>query len=222
MPYTIYESGPEQPKTDSTSIAPGIVMNNCDLIMQGKVQVRIPSMGLDVWARVVSQGAGMGRGEVAVPKIRDEVLVAFNADDPRDAFILGGLYSNINRLPILLPTDPQTKRIIRTGMTPALGHEVEFDDVLQTITIKAALGQKIELSPIGVKIEANATTTIEMTAPPKVGPGILTITMGANKLTMSPKGVEITGAPLLTLSATSIDLNAANVSIKGVKVSLNS
>ena len=57
MPYTLSDSGEgEKRKPGATSIAPGVVTNNCDLIMQGKVQVRIPSMGLDVWARVLSTG----------------------------------------------------------------------------------------------------------------------------------------------------------------------
>ena len=53
MPFTIYDSGEgrsAKPK-NVTSLAPGVVMNNCDLIMQGKIQVRIPSMGVSWQAR---------------------------------------------------------------------------------------------------------------------------------------------------------------------------
>lgn len=233
MPFTIYDSGEgKKPKPNATSVAAGIVKSNCDLIMQGKLQVRIPSMGLDVWARQVSPGAGPGRGVMYVSRPGDEVLVMFNEEDPRDAFIIGGMWSSVKRPPVSLPTDGPTKLTIRTGLSPAgegpvaieppLQHEIELDDVLQKITIKAALGQTIELTATGVKIAANANTTIDMTAAPKAGPGVVTITCGTNKITMSPKGIEIQSASMLTLTASNIDLNAANVSIKGIKVSLNS
>lgn len=222
MPFSIYDSNKEnKPKEGVTSIAPGVVKSNCDLIMQGKMQVRIPSRGIDVWARVMGAGGGSGRGMMIFPKPDDEVLVAFNAEDPRDAFILGGLWGNTKRLPAKLPTDPQTKHIFRSGMTPAVGHQLEFDDVLQTITVRASLGQTIELSPTGVKVEANANTSIEMLAPPEAGPGVVTITVGTNKITITPAGIEISSAGSLTLKASRIDLNAANVSIKGINLMLN-
>ena len=223
MPYTLYESGEgKKRKLGATSIAPGIVMNNCDLIMQGKVQVRIPSMGLDVWARVVSQGAGMGRGEVAVPKPKDEVLVAFNAEDVRDAFILGGLYSNINRLPVALPTDPQTKRVIRTGMVPGVGHQVELDDMLQMITIRATTGQTVMLSPTGVQVLANLNTLINLTAAPGGGPGAVQVMVGENVINVSPAGVDIFSSKMINLTAAAINLNGTNVTVRGVNLLLNS
>ena len=111
MPATLFDSSPQ--KTDQkagTSIVSGIVANNCDLIMQGKVLVRIPSLNQEVWARLTSAGGGSGVGEFAVPPADDEVLVALSGNDPEDAFILGGLWSTRDRPPISLPTDMQTKR----------------------------------------------------------------------------------------------------------------
>jgi phage baseplate assembly protein gpV len=225
VPFTIYDSGEgrqyRQKRGGLTNLSPGIVKNNLDLILQGKVLVRIPSLGIDVWARMVASGAGSDRGMMFFPQVDDEVLVAFCSDDPRDTFILGGLWSTKKGPPASLPTDPITKKVFRTGVAESagMGHEVEFDDVQQKITVKATLGQKIELSPTSIKIEANATTTIELTNLPTPG---VTITLGANKISMSATGIDINSAGTLTLKATNIDLNAGNVSIKGVKLSLNS
>jgi hypothetical protein len=223
MPYTLYDSGEgEKRKPGATSIAPGVVTNNCDLIMQGKVQVRIPSMGLDVWARVLSSGGGNGRGEIAVGKPGDEVLVAFNAEDVRDAFILGGLHSNLKRPPITLPTDPQTKRIIQTGEVPGVGHRVELDDMLQAITIRATTGQTIMLSLTGIQIMANPTTAVNLTASPGGGPGAVQVMVGDNVINVSPAGVDIFSSKTINLTAAAINLNGTNVTVRGVNLLLNS
>ena len=83
------------------SIVPGVVTNNLDSLGQGRVVVRIPTIGDEVWARLVGVGAGSERGFLFVPQIQDEVLVAFNQDDPNDAYVLGGLWNlTQNRMPI--------------------------------------------------------------------------------------------------------------------------
>ncbi len=114
------------------AVAPGIVTNNLDLIGEGRVQVKIPSLpAFEPWARVSSVGAGSSRGLCWIPQIDDEVLVAFSQNDPSSAFVLGGLWSTRDRAPLTLPTDFLTKRVIKTGLAGGLGHEVEFDDLLQ-------------------------------------------------------------------------------------------
>lgn len=223
MPYTLYDSGEGKPqKPRGTSIAPGIVKSHCDVLMQGKVQVRIPGHGIDVWARVSGAGGGNGRGFMYFPQPDDEVLVAFNEEDPRDAFIINGLWSTQNGLPASNPTETIAKRKLRTGLTPALGHEIDLDDATQTITITASTGQEITMSPVGINLKANENTTIDMTASPGVGPGVTKVTVGTTSITVSPTGVQISTGGTMTFQANSIDLNAANVSIRGIKLSLNS
>jgi hypothetical protein len=225
MPYTLYDSGEgTEPKTKpgGTSIEPGIVQSNCDLIMQGKMLVRIPSQGLEVWARVGGAGGGFGRGMMFFPQPQDEVLVAFNAEDPRDAYILCGLWSNIKRLPGIAPTDPLTKRTIRSGVAPGVGHDVTLDDALQTITIRAVTGQMIIMSTAGIQIMANANTMINITAPPAGGPGTVVITNGDSAITMSPDGVNIASSKMINLSAPAVNINGTNVGVKAASLLLNS
>jgi uncharacterized protein involved in type VI secretion and phage assembly len=186
------------------AIAPGVVTNNLDFLGQGRVQVKIPSReSFEPWARVLGVGASASRGFVWIPQIDDEVLVAFAEDDLSSAYVIGGLWSTMNRPPLSVPTDFLIKKVIKTGLTDALGHEVEFDDAKQSITIKTSTEQKITLDP----------TKIEMTNLA----GTVTITMD-NKT----QAVKISAVNKISLESTSIELNAAKIDMTAAKVSITS
>src|SRR5438094_2456571 len=94
-------------------IAPGVVKDNFNLLSEGRVEVHITAHPeFNPFARVVGLGGGSGRGFLWVPQVGDEVLVAFNKNDSRDAYILGGLWSMSNRPPATSPLDFMTKRVI--------------------------------------------------------------------------------------------------------------
>src|SRR6476660_277920 len=154
------------------SIAPGIVKDNLNVLSEGRVQVHIPSLpSFDPWARVVGLGAGSSRGFLWVPQTDDEVLVAFNENDERDAYIIGGLWSMVNRTPLSLPTDFLAKRVLQTGLGGAPGHMVEFDDTLQSITITTSTSQKVVMDPLTIEISAfkgTAKITLEAGPPPSI------------------------------------------------------
>jgi uncharacterized protein involved in type VI secretion and phage assembly len=166
MPTTLYDSGADEEKRNKglpqTSIVPGIVKNNCDLIVQGKVLVRIPSLDQEVWARMVATGGGNGTGQFHAPNVKDEVLVALVHADPMDAYIIGGMFSTQVRPPFPpIPANVPTKRIIRTGLTAEVGHQIEFDDALQSLTITSSppeAEQKIKMDPTGITLENKAGT----------------------------------------------------------------
>jgi len=170
MPITLYDSGAEQEKRSKrlprTSIAPGIVKNNCDLITQGKVLVRIPTLDQEIWARLTATGAGNGTGHFHTPNIDDEVLVALVHADPVDAYIIGGMWSTKVTPPIdPIPTDVASKRVIRTGLNANVGHQIEFDDLKQSITITSsppAAEQTIKMDPTGITLK-NKTGTVTIT-----------------------------------------------------------
>jgi uncharacterized protein involved in type VI secretion and phage assembly len=217
MAITLFESGAKEEKKPGkvhTSIVAGVVVNNLDCIMQGKVLVRIPSLDQEVWARMVAIGASQGRGHFRPPKVNDEVLVALNDNDPDDAFVMGGLWSTRDSPPISQPLDAETKQIIRTGMTPVAGHEIEFDDGPgQSITITTSTKQKITIDPFKIELSNMA--------------GTLKITLDNKK-----QSISIDAAVSLELNAVgSIKLKAANIeigdaktlktTIKGVQVFIN-
>jgi uncharacterized protein involved in type VI secretion and phage assembly len=184
-------------------IAPGTVTDNFNILAEGRVQVHIPACpDLDPWARVASVGAGSGRGFMWIPQIDDEVLVAFNKNDHRDAYVIGGLWSTMNRPPATIPTDFLTKRILQTGLQDSpMGHTVEFDDALQSVKITTSTQQQITLDPTQIQIQ-----TVE---------GVLQITLD---LTNTPPAIQIQNtAGDISLSAPlgTIKLSGMNVNISG-------
>jgi uncharacterized protein involved in type VI secretion and phage assembly len=186
------------------AIAPGVVTNNLDAIAEGRVQVRIPSIpGMEPWARVPAMGGGSGRGFLWIPQVDDEVLVAFAQNDASAAYVLGGLWSTVDRPPLTLPTDFLIKRVIKTGLAGGLGHEVEFDDALQSITITSSTMQKITIDPLQIRIENTA--------------GTLSVTLDNKSQTVS-----VQSALKIELKATQISLEGVQVDIKGAMVNIQS
>lgn len=187
---------------DGFAIAPAIVTDNLDLLGLGRVQVHVPLLpSFDPWCRIAAIGAGSGRGFVWVPQIGDEVLVAFGQHDQRDAFILGGLWGTLDRPPLRPPPDFLVKRVIKTGMKGGVGHEVEFDDALQSVKITTSTKQKITIDP----------TTIEL----KNTAGTLAIKMDNQSQTIS-----ISAAVKIELKATQISIQGTKIELKGTTVDI--
>ena len=171
---------------------------------EGRVQVRIPSIpGMEPWARLPSLGGGSGRGFVWMPQIDDEVLVAFAQNDASAAYVLGGLWSTADRPPLTLPSDFLAKRVIKTGLAGGLGHEVEFDDALQSITITSSTKQKITIDPLQIKLENTA--------------GTLSIAMDNTSQT-----ITVQAAVKIEIKALQISLEGTQVDIKGAMVNIQS
>lgn len=136
-------------------VAVAQVINNIDNTAEGRVQLRLPWLpGYEPWARVAVLMAGMSRGSYFIPQIGDEVLVAFNHGDVREPYVVGCLWNGTDRPPALLPTDPVNKRIIRTP----LGHEIEFDDAVQSITVTTTTQQRITMDPTKIEMATTGNT----------------------------------------------------------------
>jgi uncharacterized protein involved in type VI secretion and phage assembly len=195
-------ASPSEQSSARFAIAPGVVTNNIDLISEGRVQVRVPSRpAFEPWARLPAVGGAAGRGFLWVPQIDDEVLVAFADGDLSSAFVLGGLWSTRKRPPVTLVTDFQSKKVFKTGLTEALGHEFEFDDAKQSVTITTSTQQKLTLEP----------TKIEMTNLA----GTVTI-----KLDNASQEVSIVALNKISLKSLAIELNAPSIDIKGANISV--
>jgi uncharacterized protein involved in type VI secretion and phage assembly len=168
------------------------------------VQVRIPARpAFEPWARLPAVGGAAGRGFLWVPQIDDEVLVAFADGDLSSAFVLGGLWSTRKRPPVTLLTDFQSKKLFKTGLTEALGHELEFDDAKQSVTITTSTKQKLTLDPTKIELSNLA--------------GSVTI-----KLDNASQEVSIVALSKISLKSLSIELNAPTIDIKSANVSVTS
>jgi uncharacterized protein involved in type VI secretion and phage assembly len=200
------------------AIAPGIVTEPLDITGEGRVKVRIPTIpSFEPWARVVCPGAGDSRGFCWIPQIDDEVLVAFAQNDLNAAYVLGGLWSTRDRPPLSLPTDFLIKRVIKTGIAGGLGHEVEFDDALQSIKITSSTKQTISIDPLEIKIAGTggaisislntATQTVSIQAP-------LKIELKAPQISMEGATIDLKGTAITIQSA-------GPCSVQGLPIKLN-
>lgn len=200
MAVTLFERGAakEQKPEKATGIVTGFVTNDCDLVMQGKIRVRIPSLDKEVWARLGGIGAGAGAGFFYSPRNGDEVLLGLtSATEPVDAYLICGLWNTRDRPPLKTPVvDAQTKRTLKTGLAGGIGHEVEFDDLKQKISITSSTQQKIIIDPL--KIEISNTV------------GSLKISLDNKTQTVTIEGVrvEIKGTAMLNMSAPVISIEA--------------
>ena len=105
--------------------------------------------------------------------------------------------------PLTLPPDFLIKRVIKTGIAGGLGHEIEFDDALQAITIKTSTMQKITIDPLSIKLENTA--------------GTLSISMDN-----ASQSIAITAVKSIELKALQIKLEGSQVDVKGATVNIQS
>lgn len=203
----------EAPDQRIQGVAIASVINNIDSLGEGRVQISLPWMpGVEPWARVSTLAAGMARGTYFIPQIGDEVLIAFNQGDIREPFILGCLWSTIDRPPGMLPTDPTTKSKIKTRM----GQELEFDDALQTVTATNSTMMKVELGPKSATLSSplasvtlNIDGSVVITAIKELTLQSNTININAGRINISSTlGTDITGGAKCSISAGTVLINS--------------
>lgn len=168
-------------------VASATVTANDDPLGVGRVKLsfawREPGFTTD-WTRCVAPMAGGGRGACFVPEVGDEVLVAFDRDDVRKPYVLGGLWSDKDKPPEGYDKQKNDRRVIRSRK----GHMLQFDDGSKGIvTIQLNDGQKkVEIDDDGIRV-----------------------TDGSNSITIDTKGGSIT-----IQAATSLSLKAPKIAIE--------
>lgn len=123
--------------------------------------------GLDrTWARLATLMAGDGRGTWFVPDKGDQVLVAFEAGDPRRPYVVGALWSATAKPPETMDAlGENPRRVIATRS----GARISIDDSARRIEVRDANGNSIVLEPAGISITSYAkvkvaASTIELSA----------------------------------------------------------
>ncbi|MGH8603191.1 MAG: phage baseplate assembly protein V [Gammaproteobacteria bacterium] len=205
----------EEPRFQGIAVAQ--VVSNLDTKGLGRVQIRLSWLaGTLVWARVAAPMAGLNYGTYFIPQPFTEVVVAFNNGDTADPIIIGSLWNSLDRPPALLPTDPTNKRVIRTP----LGHEIEFNEATQSISITTSLQQQIVLDPSGIRMTTaglnGGTTTTMDTA------GNVSIS-ASTSISLKAPTIRIDGATRVDIkSAAAANINGgAQCSIKAMNVGIN-
>ncbi|NEQ36043.1 MAG: type VI secretion system tip protein VgrG [Okeania sp. SIO3I5] len=159
---------------------------------QFRVKVKIPSIETDgiVWARLASVEAGNKRGIFFRPEPGDEVIVGFINDDPRQAIVLGAVYSQKNALPAGLEV---TEKNNKKGIVTKESLQIIFDDENKLIEISTKKGNKIELS--------------------EKGKGINLTDENGNTITMDDKGIQIKSSKDITIEGKNIDIKGSKVDV---------
>jgi Rhs element Vgr protein len=114
----------------------GIVLevNDTEQGGQYRVKVHIPtitSSNEGIWARVATLDAGANRGVYFRPQTKDEVVLGFLNDDPREAIVLGYLHSkDMKQSPL-----PEKEGEFQYGFVTKEGVKLVFDDTNKRMTL---------------------------------------------------------------------------------------
>ncbi len=164
------------------------VTDSADPDTRGRVKVRLHSLGLELWAPVVTLGAGSGYGVSCLPRIGEQVVVAFLS--PEQPLVLGAVWSGASSTPA--DASPVEERYV--VRTPA-GIQVMLDD--------ASAGARVKIeTPAGYHL------TIDEGSGGKV-----TVEKGGEKIEMSPSGISITTSGQVKVEAAQVNVSAGMVQV---------
>ena len=163
---------------------PAIVSGIVDPDRLGRIEVSFPWLGEDgarvrAWATLLSPYAEDDQGFQVLPSVETQVVVGFEAGDPRRPYIVGAAWNGRESMP-QDPEEPNNKRLIKTRSgcllefddtdgavkitisTPG-GHEIVLDDGSREVKVAHSDGPHVTMTSGGqVKIQANST--VEVTA----------------------------------------------------------
>ena len=158
-----------------------------------RVKVVIPMIKAEeegIWARLAQIDAGDGRGSFFYPEIEDEVIVGFINEDPRDAVVLGKLYSSAKAAP-LEPSDDNHEK----GIFTRSGMRILFNDEIVSLKIDTPNGNQIFIS------EEDGSILLE--------------DENSNRFQMSSEGIELESNSNIQIKASGdIIMEGTNIELK--------
>lgn len=157
----------DEKPSDSRSVVNGVIVgvitNNKDPEKLGRVKVKFLSredqQNETDWIRIASSQAGPKRGNFFLPEVDDEVLLAFNEGNVHQPYVIGCLWSSVDKPPEVNEDGKNNIKLIKTRC----GHEIIFNDKdgENTITIHTPKGlhikydDKAEVITLGDKGKSN-------------------------------------------------------------------
>lgn len=165
---------------------------------QGRVKVKFPWMPdsgnapCEAWARLATMMAGSGRGTWFVPDPDDEVLVAFEAGDPRRPFVVGALWNGSDAPPLSMDgsgSNDKKSIVSRNGVKITL----EDKQGRENLVLETPGGQKLTL---------------------KDGPGSVEIVdSNGNSVKLQASGISLESSGRVSISASQISMSAGMVTV---------
>jgi len=212
----------------------GIVSNNKDPKGWGRVRVKFPTLTEEHesnWARVVSVGAGPGRGLDCLPEINDEVLVAFEHGDIHRPYVIGGVWNGTDAPPEKVDENAVGGKIRLRTFKTRVGHKLQFVEedkgaIKKGVYLNTIGGHNLRLNDSekfgelettgGHKFRADdSNKTVSLTST-----GDITVKSGttgtANKISVNGGEIALTGSQKITLTVggTSIELTPSGIAMR--------
>jgi uncharacterized protein involved in type VI secretion and phage assembly len=144
----------------------GVVTDNKDPLMTGRVKARVPDVMGDRetgWAMPCAPFGGSGVGFFALPTVGAGVWIEFEHGDPDYPVWSGCWFGSAADMPPILLAPPYKKTLIKTEG----GNSVLLDDTpgIGGITLETSGGQKIVMNATGVEITNGQGASIKLTGP---------------------------------------------------------
>lgn len=164
----------------------------------GRVKVTLPwapdtgDSRYEVWARVATLMGGNNRGSWFIPDVSDEVLVSFEAGDPRRPYVIGSLWNGQDSPPESMDDAGNNyKKVLRSRNGVKL--TLDDEDGQEKFIVETPGGQKITLQD---------------------GPGQVEIKdSNGNSIKMETSGITINASAKVTLNASQVSVSAGMVKV---------
>lgn len=179
-------------------VFPALVTDIKDPDGQGRVKISLPWVPdtndgkYEAWARLATMMGGKNRGSWFVPDVNDEVLVAFEAGNPRRPFVVGCLWNGKDSPPESMDGGGKNyKKVLRSRN----GVKVTLDDQdgQEKLILETPGGQKITM---------------------KDGPGAVEIVdSNGNSVKLETAGITVTASAKVTINASTVEVSAGMVTV---------
>lgn len=163
---------------------PAIVTDIVDPESLGRIEVKFPWLGdtdVRAWATLVTPYADNDQGFEMLPAVDSQVVVGFEAGDPRRPYIVGACWNGVASQPEP-PAAPNNRRLIKSRagslfefndtegasqvtVSMQSGHRLLLDDAAQEVSLAHSNGCVIRFDAAGnVTIDGLASVTVNAPA----------------------------------------------------------
>lgn len=206
-------------------VYPALVTDLKDPDGQGRVKVTLPwapdagSAKYEAWARLATLMAGKNRGTWFIPDRDDEVLVAFEAGDPRRPYVVGALWNGKDTAPDSIDSAAKNERKLirsRNGIKVTLddkdgqerlqletpgGQKLVMKDGPGSVEIDDSNGNSVKLETSGITVTASAKVTIKASTA-EISASMLTVNAGMSKFSGVVKADTVISNSVVSASYT--------------------
>jgi type VI secretion system secreted protein VgrG len=179
------------------------------------------------WIRVSQTWAGDGWGALYLPRLGQEVVVAFLDGDPDRPVIVGSLYNGTHKPPFELPANA-TQSGVRScsSIDGSPGNEIRFEDKkgAEQLYVQAQKDHQVVVkhdmtTTVGndqtVAVSGNQKVSVTGSQTFDVGGSVTINAMGSITLKVGPTSLTLSEAGVTLSSLGDVSVNGLNVTVGG-------